>query len=413
MSKTYSDNIIQIDNILYSTDALAKNHPGGKLFVEVFGGKNATNTFMSYHRRLFPHSKMDFAKIKILDGKEKINYMDPEYIELCKIIEKIIPCSNSFSNFNYYLKISCLLVFTLSFESYTHYISNYNIINCALIGFLYALIGLNIQHDANHGSISKNPNVNRLYGLTQNYIGGSAINWIHQHVVQHHIYTNDINNDPDIMSNAIIRLNPLQKILPFHSYQYIYTFLIIGLFGFVTVISNIPNLINGIIYTPMNSYTTKYRLYEMSGALFFILRWVILPLNSNNHIYSLLNTSLLYIVAGYYLAFFFIISHNYEGVYMFDKNSEQGFLRQQVMSSSNVGGKWLCFINGGLNYQIEHHLFPRMNHIHYPYISHIVKKFCIERNIPYKHFPSIYDNIISCSKHLYIMGNKLQFSKQC
>jgi len=406
MSKIYSDNIIQIDNILYSTDKLAKNHPGGKLFVEVFGGKDATNAFMSYHRRLFPHSKMIFAKLLTLEDKN-IERMDPEYIELSKIIEQVISRNNSFADFNYYLKVFFLLLFTLSFELYTHYTSNYYIFNCTLIGFLYALIGLNIQHDANHGAISKNPNINRILGLTQNYIGGSAINWIHQHVVQHHIYTNDVNDDPDIMGSDILRLNPLQKILPIHSYQYIYTFLIIGLFGFVTVINCITNLKNGVIHTPMSSYTKIYRLREIFGSIFFIFRWIILPLNSNNNIYSLLNTVPLYIVAGYYLAFFFIISHNYEGVVIFDKNSKYGFLRQQIMSSSNVGGNWLCFINGGLNYQIEHHLFPRISHVHYPKISHVVKKYCISKNIPYKHFPSIYDNFVSCSKHLYNMGNKL------
>jgi len=46
------------------------------------------------------------------------------------------------------------------------------------------LSGLNVQHDANHGAISKNPNVNRFFGSFQNWIGGSAISWIHQHVVQ-------------------------------------------------------------------------------------------------------------------------------------------------------------------------------------------------------------------------------------
>jgi fatty acid desaturase (delta-4 desaturase) len=54
----------------------------------------------------------------------------------------------------------------------------------APLGFLMALIGLNIQHDANHGSISRSSTVNRALGLTQNWIGGSALDWIHQHVVQ-------------------------------------------------------------------------------------------------------------------------------------------------------------------------------------------------------------------------------------
>jgi fatty acid desaturase len=45
---------------------------------------------------------------------------------------------------------------------------------------------------------------------------------------------------------------------------------------------------------------------------------------------------------------------------------DKSFLRRQVLTASNVGGSWLCFINSGLNYQIEHHLFPRIQHTHYP-----------------------------------------------
>ncbi len=407
MSKIYSDNIIQIDNILYSTDKLAENHPGGKLFVEVFGGKDATNAFMSYHRRLFPHNKLVSAKLITLEDKN-MERMDPEFIELCKIIEQILPRHESFANYNYYFKSCILLFLTLFFEFYVHYTINYNFFNCSLLGLLYALIGLNIQHDANHGAISKNPNINRILGLTQNYIGGSAINWIHQHVVQHHVYTNDVHDDPDIMGSEILRINPIQKLLPIHSYQYFYTFLIIGLFGFITIINSAKSLINGIIHTPMTSYTIKYRKREFLATIIFFSRWILLPIYSSKSIYTLIYTLPLYFVAGYYLAFFFIISHNFENVISFDKNTKYGFLRRQVMSSSNVGGSWLCFINGGLNYQIEHHLFPRISHVHYPKISHLVKKYCKDKNIPYIHFPSVYDNFISCTKHLYNMGNNLK-----
>ena len=73
------------------------------------------------------------------------------------------------------------------------------------IGFAAALVGLNIQHDANHGAISRNPWVNRVFGISQNWIGGSSISWIHQHVVQHHVHTNDIHLDPDVSARNIYR----------------------------------------------------------------------------------------------------------------------------------------------------------------------------------------------------------------
>ena len=115
-------------------------------------------------------------------------------------------------------------------------------------------------------------------------------------------------------------------------------------------------------------------------------------------------------VAGYYLAFFFIISHNFRGVSFFDSSSknalgERGsFLRNQVMSSSNVAGAFLGFCNGGLNYQIEHHLFPRICNTHYPTIAPLVRSYCLSKGITYKHFPTVLENFISCSNHLFDMS---------
>jgi fatty acid desaturase (delta-4 desaturase) len=84
---------------------------------------------------------------------------------------------------------------------------------------------------------------------------------------------------------------------------------------------------------------------------------------------------------GFYLAFFFLISHNFQGAHIQEdttrpsnKNGKKNsYLYKQISSSSNVGGWWLAQLNGGLNYQIEHHLFPRMNHIHYTKIAPVVK----------------------------------------
>lgn len=107
----------------------------------------------------------------------------------------------------------------MSLEVYIHYCKQYKWHLTAVLGFFMALIGLNIQHDANHGAISRNPLVNRLLGITQNYIGGSALDWIHQHVVQHHIHCNDVHEDPDLAGNDLLRLNPLKPLKDFYVVQ--------------------------------------------------------------------------------------------------------------------------------------------------------------------------------------------------
>eukprot|EP01038_Epipyxis_sp_PR26KG_P009506 gene9506-12806_t len=402
---------VQVDDRVYDATKLAEVHPGGELFVRVFAGRDATEAFLSYHRREFPHSKMTEALIGQAISKKEKN-ADEEYLELCKLIEQVLPRNKSFAPTSYFIKLFVILASAISLEFYIHYTKSYVWYLTGPLGWLFALIGLNIQHDSNHGAISRNPFVNRLLGLTQNWIGGSSLDWIHQHVVQHHIHCNDTSNDPDIVGNPILRLNPLKPLMKFHLFQYIYLFVLLGLFGFSYTIGSLQHVSEGFHLTKMSSLVDSYRSFEGFTILFFFFRWLVFPVLQVPTYMTFVNILPMFLIGGYYLSFFFVISHNFEGVMMFDQDSTKGtkfyqsFLRTQIATSSNVGGSFLCFLNGGLNYQIEHHLFPRIQHTHYPIIAPIVREFCEKRNIPYRHFPTIHENVLSCAKHLYEMGTK-------
>lgn len=403
-----NDETIQVDDKIYSVTALAESHPGGQIFVKSFAGRDATETFLSYHRRKFPHSKMINAKVGSAP-KQKNEQADDEYLELCLILDQILPRSKSFAPLSYYSKVLFLLSSSFAIEFYMHWTASYEWYTCALLGWLMALIGLNIQHDANHGAVSRAPIVNRILGCSQNWIGGSAIRWIHQHVVQHHVCTNDVHDDPDISGNPLLRLNPLKPLMSYQCVQHIYMFLLIAIFGYVVTLSSLVDVVKGVMYTPMSKYLRPNRVFETFTSSFFIARWFLLPLYQKPSFNTFLNIAPMFSVAGFYLAFFFIISHNFVGVQMFDKSNaktSQSFLRRQVASSSNVGGRFLCFLNGGLNYQIEHHLFPRIHHSHYPTIAPVVREFCLKKNIPYVHFGSLGENMASCLEHLRALGTE-------
>lgn len=398
---------IQIDDKIYCAKILSDIHPGGDIFVKAFAGLDATKAFLSYHRRNFPHSSMIGACIGATPSRVSTEYM-ADYLELCQLVEKVLPRHKSFAPLTYYIKISFILIVAVFLELYIHITKSYHWQLTGLLGFFMALIGLNVQHDANHGAISKYPMINRLLGLSQNWIGGSSLNWIHQHVVQHHIHTNDVHHDPDLRGNPMIRLNPLNPISKFQCVQQVYTFFLMLVFGFSMVVTTFFDVCTGKNMTPFSRMVSLERVFEATTSIIFYIRWFLLPFLWSPTLKMALNIAPLFIVGGFYLAFFFIISHNFVGVHMFDNKSKRKstFLYDQAASSSNVGGAGLCFINGGLNYQIEHHLFPRIQHSHYPTIAPVVRQFCKERNIPYVHFPTIYGNFASCVSHLYIMGTK-------
>ncbi len=412
-----TDDFIQVDDKVYSTLQLAQSHPGGELFVKAFAGRDATEAFLSYHRRQFPHARANVNEALIggINANKDIN-ADADFLELCQIIEQIVPRAKSFAPLRYYLKVAFILSVTFSLEVYMHTTGNYKWYITAVLGFFMALIGLNIQHDANHGAISRLPAVNRILGLTQNWIGGSSIDWIHQHVVQHHIHCNDVQHDPDIKGSDILRLNPLTPLLTIQAGQHLYFFALICIFGYIMIVSSLWHVVEGLQVTPYSKFLFPHRIFETMSSTVFILRWFVLPLYIQPSVYTLLNIAPMFIVGGFYLAFFFIISHNFTDVYMFDTKSAaakddqndkrlQSFIYRQVTSSCNVGGAWLAFVNGGLNYQIEHHLFPRMSHCYYPTIAPHVKAFCQRKNIPYVHFPTITENMAACVAHLFSLGH--------
>lgn len=408
-----TDDFIQVDDKVYSTLELAKSHPGGELFVKAFAGRDATEAYLSYHRRQFPHSRVSEALVGE-NNPNKDSNSDADFLELCAIVEKILPRNKSFAPFYYYLKVAFILSVTFLLEIYMHSTGNYKWYLSAILGFFMALIGLNIQHDANHGAISRNSYVNRALGLTQNWIGGSSIDWIHQHVVQHHINCNDVQHDPDIKGSNILRLNPLTPLLKFQMGQHLYFFLLITIFGFIMVISSLWHVVEGLQVTRYSKFLFPHRIFETFSSFSFICRWFVLPLYIKPSVFTLLQIAPMFAVGGFYLAFFFILSHNFTDVYVFDTKKAkevndkrlQSFLYRQVTSSSNVGGSWLAFVNGGLNYQIEHHLFPRVSHCYYAKIAPIVKEFCNKKNIPYVHFPTITENMRACVDHLYGLGHK-------
>ena len=389
--------------------------------MRAFAGFDASEAFLSYHRRRFPHDKMSRFSVGA-HRRRKAAEVDSDYLELCELVEKVLPQHKSFAPWSYYVKIVLLLGAAVGLEVYMHWTARYSWQLSALLGLLMAFIGLNVQHDANHGAVSRRPWLNRLLGMSQNWIGGSAIDWIHQHVVQHHVNCNDVEHDPDIAGSDLLRLNPMKPLLAHHVGQHLYFFLMLAMFGASVTHESLRNSITGFHHTRFSSLFSWHRVFETITSLFFFLRWTIIPLYLAPSWYTLASILPMFVTAGYYLAFFFIISHNFVGVQMFHRDDDAGgngapkgrkggFLYRQVTSSSNVGGAWLCFLNGGLNYQIEHHLFPRIQHSHYPTIAPVVREFCLSKGLPYKHFDTVGQNMLSCVEHLSLLGSNLAYSK--
>lgn len=203
---------------------------------------------------------------------------------------------------------------------------------------------------------------------------------------------------------------PLMK---WHAVQYMYIFALLAVFGISYSINSVYFAVRFGNFTEYSKMLRKYQFLDLLFVAIFHLRLTVMPLlfSDKSVLLSICNILPLYIVGGYYLSFFFLISHNFDGVHMFDSSKkaskqDESFLYAQVTSSCNVAGSFLATLNGGLNYQIEHHLFPRIQHTHYPKIAPYVAQFCKVKNIPYVHFPTIMDNVRATAAHLLTMGTE-------
>ena len=408
-----TDSEVILEDAIYDLKAFSKVHPGGSYMLNIFGGKNATIHYYMLH----PHLKLrntilDKYKLRTIkdEDKDEDNRISTyiintdKYVELKKRVYNHI--KYPYATAEWYIKAFVILTSLLYIEYHNIYYG-FSIIKSIIHGILMAFVGLCIQHDANHGAISPNKYVNIFWGFTQDWIGGSSLLWKHHHVLLHHAHTNVYNKDPDITTD-ILRLHKSVKWNSIYKKQKIYAWVLLSLLPLNWHFTEIADLY---YMNHMGHNISSAALYEMRlGIMFrimFILRFYAIPL----YLYPFLNT-VLYItltlfVGGVYLGINFIISHNFEGVknISLDENKKYDWAFTQVETSSTVGGRILGYFHGGLNYQIEHHLFPRISHVHYYKIKPIVQEWCKENKIKYNYYNNIFSNIRACYRHLQNYGD--------
>lgn len=276
-----------------------------------------------------------------------------------------------------------------------------------------ALVGLNIQHDGNHGSYSKSKRVNWVMGFTIDLIGGSHLVWRQKHNILHHTYTNIDELDDDLHNGGLIRLSPHQKKRFWHRFQHWYAFPVYSLMtlSWVTV-GDVRKLILGRIGNyRLNPLSWKdVTLFVAVKLLFFGLA-LGLPLYLHPVPYVVTAFLGVQLLLGFTLAVVFQLAHTVDGnsfprPHPVTMRIAKEWAIHEIETTADFarGNRLLSWYLGGLNFQIEHHLFPRISHVHYPEISKIVEATCAEFGISHLAFPSISSAIKAHFRHLKAMS---------
>jgi len=286
---------------------------------------------------------------------------------------------------------------------------------CAVLGFVLASIGFNVMHDACHGSFSSRKWVNNLFGYTLNALGGNEFFWRQKHNIIHHTYTNIDGIDDDIAKSPVIRQCDTQKWLAFHRVQHIYLPLVYAItsLAWTFIMDFVKYFSQRIVKTSVQNMNTKNHLIFWLSKVLYLIFYILIPGLMVGWKAWAIGFITVHAVFGFTLAIVFQLAHVVEHT-EFDVASDDPKLIEtewavhQVRTTANFAthNKIISWFVGGLNFQIEHHLFPRVSHVHYPALSKIVTRVCELHGMPYHQFPTMSSAIASHFRFMRQLGRK-------
>ncbi|MGI9534677.1 MAG: fatty acid desaturase family protein [Thermodesulfobacteriota bacterium] len=253
-------------------------------------------------------------------------------------------------------------------------------------------LSFNVMHDAIHGAYSKHKIVNKLMGHWLDLIGGSSYLWHSKHNYYHHSYTNITGHDDDVDVGIFARFTPHQKKYFFHRFQHIYIWL---LYGFLAIKWHLIDDFYVYFTEKLNGHYIERpkgmdAVILFGGKLFFFIIVFVVPSLYYPVPYVIGFYVLIAMIQGVIMSVVFQLAHCVEEAEFPMQDEESGIMDRtwivhQISTTVDFarGNKFLTWYLGGLNYQVEHHLYPRICHLNYPDMACIVEDTCKEYGVPY------------------------------
>ncbi len=279
-------------------------------------------------------------------------------------------------------------------------------------------IGCGVMHDSNHGTYSSNNNVNKYMGKIIALVGGYEPNWRIQHNILHHTYTNIEGLDHDLDAGVFLRFSPHAKHYKLHRFQHLYAWFLYGLLTLQW--ATIKDFRQIIQYEKLDllrkeKLTLKKAMIQVTTykVIYYTYLFIIPIFVLGMAWYQvLLGFVLMHFVAGFSLSVIFQLAHVMEECEFpqpnDDRKMENNWAVHQLLNTANFSPRspFMNWFVGGLNHQIEHHLFPHISHIHYRQIAGIVKQTAKEYNLPYHVQPTFFHALWYHAKMLKKLGRK-------
>ena len=285
-----------------------------------------------------------------------------------------------------------------------------------LMGLGMAGIGMGLMHDANHGTFSENQHFNKWMSKSIYLLGGFPPNWRYQHNTMHHGFTNIEGHDEDIRPLGILRFSPHRPLKRIHRFQQWYAWFFYGLMTISwSTIKDFRQLVGyhqqNVLPGGKESFPRLLADLIIAKIIYFIvilvLPIIVLPVA---WYWVVLFFALMHFVTGFILAVVFQTAHVVPSsaypVSDSEGNMENSWAISQLMTTADFAprNRLLSWYTGGLNFQIEHHLFPNISHVHYRKLAPIVQAAAAKYNLPYHQQGSFLQALYNHYKMLLQLG---------
>lgn len=289
-----------------------------------------------------------------------------------------------------------------------------SVLVCVVMGFTLAGIGFNVMHDGAHGSYSNNKTLNNFAAFTLDMLGGSSQMWKLKHNVIHHTFTNIEGLDDDIDIKPFMRVSEDQPKYWFHRFQHLYWFVLYALsyIAWVFLLDFRKYFAKQIGETPIPKFTTWESIKFFGTKVIYLFFFIVLPGLVVGWKETIVGYLIVSAVCGFVIAIVFQLAHvvedaNFPVPNADNRKIEEEWAIHQVRTTANFAtrSKLVSWFMGGLNFQMEHHLFPKISHIHYPEINKIVKKTCEDFNIKVIEYKTVFSAIGAHIRHLKAVGS--------
>jgi fatty acid desaturase len=436
---------------VYDITSFIKFHPGGNIIQYAAGIADATCLFESYHST----SSIKKCQALLMKYGKYLGDLSIETNSECKYtidvnddiyIGKSLDLSNFFFTlrnrvdvylqqysggrhaFQWINQVEAMLTL-MAYCIATYYKSfKYSYLAAICLGVIMARMGF-LMHSGNHCAISSNSYWNRFVGLFMDIIGSSHYTWTYEHQIAHHITPNEYQKDNDCeIGDPLFRFHPLianveqtnndsikEKSSRFRIFMRQYQHILVPVFMSVGFFKWTINDIEFLIKSKGGNVRLATKLILIILTMLSKVLWftthLIVPYVYFGAKYTFTTLFIFMAIGAYYLENIFIVNHIQEKLQMpvinLDNQSSLHWAIHQVYTTANwkSGSYMATFLSGGLNHQIEHHLFPSMNIYLYPKIAHIVREECNKFGLPYHNYTSFTTAWINMFYYLRKLGN--------